>query len=398
MVFLGANALSLFEKLANLYVETGVLSRHDEVIISTENHLANVTPWLMAARAVGATVKWWCVDASENMKLQQGDEANYKSHDLCNLLSNKTRILAISHASNTLGQVRDIKTLCQLAKKRSGGYAHVVVDGVAAVPHLCPAVSTSGVDWYAISCHKLFGPHIGALCGRRDVVSLLDTTHGDSEPCDDTLYKMIETGTISYEACAGIQGLGQYFKALASFSDEQPLSDSLQTRNQCTESRQDRCENLSPSRSSTSNEPSAESDDMELTERDVREAYARIRLAESSLVDLLYKRLKSCDNVRIIESKGTTCLAKLPVFSFLHRLIPSSEIVRRCGVAGIVCRQSSFLCTSALQEAFGFGAGSSQCDEVSQACEGVVRVSLCHYNTATEINHLMETLESSPNW
>ena len=395
MIFLGANASSLFQKLAYLYVETGLLSSGDEVIVSTENHLANVAPWLMAASSAGAKVKWWYVEGLANTKRHERKELEC-SHDLRNLLSNKTRILVVSHASNILGQVRDIKTICMLAKECSGGYAHVVADGVAAVPHLSPSVSSSGVDWYAISCHKLFGPHIGALCGRRKVVESLGTKI-DGHPCDETLYKMLETGTINYEACAGVYGLGRYFRALATFSDHQPASTPLQTRNQCTEAQQDRRENPLPQRSSHRS-LAAESNGEELTARHVAEAYNRIKMSETPLINVLYKRLKSCDNVRIIESTGNICMARLPVFSFLHLRIPSSEIVQKCSDAGIVCRQSSFLSTDALQESFEFGAGSRQREDALRTNEGVVRVSLVHYNMLNEVNHLMETLESLPQW
>ena len=311
------------------------------------------------------------------------------SRHLCDLLSNKTRVVAVSHVSNILGQVRDLEAICKLAKDVSGGYAHVVADGVAAVPHVCASLATSGVDWYAISCHKLFGPHLGALCGRRGVARLL----GDADTCsaDETLYKLFETGTTSYEACAGVHGLGRYFRALATFSVDIELSYAQQTRNQCTGAHQDRFENPSPQRQQ-SREPDAEMDETnELTNQVVAEAYNRIRLVESPLVDLLHKRLGSSIHVHIVESEELLSLKKLPVFSFIHRLIPSSEIVRACNDAGIVCRQGTFLSTAALQKAFGFGPES--CRE-----EGVVRVSLAHYNTTAEVNRLMDTLESLPSW
>ena len=78
-MFFGANASSLFEKLAHLYVQTGLLKSGDELIICTENHLANVTPWVTAARSVGATVKWWHVEGPESTKLG-GDESDCRRH------------------------------------------------------------------------------------------------------------------------------------------------------------------------------------------------------------------------------------------------------------------------------------------------------------------------------
>ena len=387
MIFFGANASCLFEKLAQLYVKTGLLSSGDELIICAENHLANVIPWMAVARSVGATIKWWHIAGPESTK--RGNESDYRhSHRLCDLLSNKTRVVAVSHASNILGQVRDLEAICKLTKDVSGGYAHVVADGVAAVPHVCASLATSGVDWYIISCHKLFGPHIGALCGRRGVVNLfLDS---DTSIGDETIFKLFETGTTSYEACAGVEGLGRYFRALATFSVDEKFSDPQQTTNQCTGARQDRCEN--PSLRRPSCELVTELDETkELSNQVVAEAYNRITFAEMPLVELLRKLLCSSIHVKIVESEERPSLKKLPVFSFIHRLIPSSDIVRACNDAGIVCRQGTFLSTAALQKAFGYGAESYR-------KEGVVRVSLAHYNTTIEVKRLMEKLESLPNW
>jgi selenocysteine lyase/cysteine desulfurase len=397
LIFLGANASSLFEQLAHKYVQSGLLSRNDEIIVSTENHLANVTPWLSAAQTVGAKVKWWHVEGPDfGMNRHISVEGpSCRSHDLRELLSSRTRVLAVSNASNVIGEARDLNALCELAKKRTNEFVQIVVDGVAAVPHVSPSLSDSGVDWYGISCHKLFGPHVGALCGRKAVVKLLDPIGNHS--CDEDLYQILENGTSNYEACAGVHGLGRYFRALARFTnrehDETLVPDPLQTRNQCTESRCDRHEDLRQTH--CSNEVSVGSEDFELNERDVSEAYKRIRISEAPLVELLHTRLKSCGAVRIIAS-GTASLAKLPVFSFLHRFIPSSVIVRKCHDHGIVCRQSSFLSTVALQEYYGFGSQGN--DNQSRKDDGVVRVSLAHYNKASEVEFLMDTLESLPQW
>jgi selenocysteine lyase/cysteine desulfurase len=133
-----------------------------------------------------------------------------------------------------------------------------------------------------------------------------------------------------------------------------------------------------------------------LNELDVNKAYERIRISEAPLVELLRTRLKACSAARIIESSGTVSLVKLPVFSFFHRFIPSSEIVRKCRDHGILCRQSSFLSTAALQEYYGFG--SPRTGYLLRVDDGVVRVSLAHYNTAAEVEFFIDKLESLPQW
>jgi selenocysteine lyase/cysteine desulfurase len=213
----------------------------------------------------------------------------------------------------------------------------------------------------------------------------------DTSIGDETIFKLFETGTTSYEACAGVEGLGRYFRALATFSVDEKFSDPLQTTNQCTGARQDRCENPSLRRPSCELVTELDETKEELSNQVVAEAYNRITFVEMPLVELLRKLLCSSIHVKIVESEERPSLKKLPVFSFVHRLIPSSDIVRACNDAGIVCRQGTFLSTAALQKAFGYGAESYR-------KEGVVRVSLAHYNTTIEVKRLMEKLESLPNW
>ena len=331
-VFLGANATSLLETLALNYVESGLLTSDDEVLISIENHLANVTPWLQAASTVGASVKWWGIKNSSQLE---------------DLVTPRTRIVAVSHASNVLGQIRDIRSICTRVKEKSCGYARIVVDGVAAVPHVSAAMIESGADWYVISCHKLFGPHLGALCGKQVAIRELQ-----SSTRHDQWTNLFEHGTVNYDACAGVVGLGSYLRQLASLST-----------------------------ADTSHEI--------LTSELVDEAYRHIRLAETPLIEQLHSSLSSYSKIRIIESDADTSTARLPLVSFVHCDITSMDIVKYCRARGIACRASTFLSTERLQRTLRFGTPS---DDVP------VRISLAHYNTGGEVQRLFETLESIPGW
>lgn len=220
LMVLGPNATTLLASLADKYVQCGLLSVTDEIILSTENHCANFDPWVRAAKESGATLKLWTPFGTPG---PTEVDNTICSSQLAELVTPATRIVAIPHASNVLGQIRDLESLSSLIKAQSEGYADIVVDGVAAVPHYFADLKHHrNVDWYAISCHKLFGPHLGALYGsRRGAVAHFAHATGSSPGAvddDALLHQLFESGTINYEACAGVVGLGRYLVSLATFS------------------------------------------------------------------------------------------------------------------------------------------------------------------------------------
>lgn len=377
---LGPNASSLLFSLAALYVELGLLAEKDEIVISTENHLANVQPWERAAKAVGARIRWWTPFCKEKDVVDSSCSARLED-----LLSSKTRIVAIPHASNILGQIRDVRTLSSLIKLRSDGRAHVVVDGVAAAPHWFPNVQSLQADWYVVSGHKIFGPHLGGLYGRRGgAVELISAAAGSSSGnCDECVFQLLERGTANYEGCAGIVGLGKYFSLLAACTNERKSEAgfrherTLQSGEVCSESEDFQFEN-GRGMDVTKNS---------LTADQACGAYSFIRIAEGYLVQALFDGLQRFPKVRIIEGDehDLTSMARLPIVSLVHEDIKAETIRRACEKAGFSCRVSSFLCTEHLAKEFAF-----------ERSEGILRLSLAHYNTVQEVHSFLQVLSSIP--
>lgn len=382
-IFIGPNATFLLAALADKYVEYGLLSNTDEVVISTENHLANFDPWINASKASGAKVKLW-TPFGHDPDTVTGMPSSAKLEDLINP---NTRIVAIPHASNILGQIRDVKRLTRMIKKQSQGHAHVVVDGVAAVPHFYAEVNDLQADWYVISCHKLFGPHLGGLYGRRGgAVEQLSAAVGSASGDDLGVLSLLERGTVNYEACSGVIGLGVYFNSLASFSTEDGYISNSSSPGRKIASSQDDCFQSGGECEETYTKGTVK----HVVSRDgVKEAYRRIRIAEESLLAALLKGLRRSKKVSIIEAdkECLDCMARLPTVCFIHGSIEAGRIFSTCEENGIACRQSSFLCTEHLSRKFGFDYS-----------EGIIRVSLVHYNTLQEIDFLLRTLESIPGW
>jgi len=397
-ILLGPNATTIIASAADHYVRLGLLKEGDEVVVSTENHTANFIPWIRAAKTCGAIVKYW-TPFSHN----QEEDSSQRSKDLKDVLTTRTRIVAIPHASNVLGQIRDLQSLTTLIKNMTKNYGHVVVDGVAAVPHCFADLKNHvGVDWYVISCHKVFGPHLGAMFGRRRVIQeFISESSTGLEEDSTALYNLLESGTVNYEGCAGVIGLGQYFASLSSFTLSSPPQPTTTMKDDvtCVYSGSVSSDGgaatgiMSPSeRSSWTSSPSS-LEEYSLTVEQVKEAYRRIRFAEVPLVEALLQGLQKSKHVQILEAipgmstTVTTTLARLPTVSFIHSKISSPMIVSVCEAKGISCRCSSFLCTSQLATDFGFDHS-----------EGIVRTSLVHYNTLSEIDTLLQVLEGLDNW
>lgn len=378
-IFLGANASSLLMTLANQYAQLGLLGAGDEIVLSTENHLANVNPWLMAAKLVGASVKWWAPTRAHH---KDGSNSDNSSTHLETLLTPKTRILAVSHASNVLGQVRDLSSIRSMADRLTGGRAHMVVDGVAAAPHWSPAISEHKADWYVISCHKLFGPHLGGLAGRTSaaVKEFCEAAGVDMESDNEAAYKLLEIGTINYEGCSGVEGLAYYLADLAT-APLNPQSDMIEISQASFQS---------PQEEPTSIVTSGKNARTLLTAELVTEAFRRIRLVEGGLLQLLMTSLRKSKKVRVIEidEDHLSCVARLPVVSFTHESVKASVVVETCAKNGIACRHGAFLSNQYLLNDFG----------VPSSREGVLRLSLAHYNTCYEIEAVESVLRSIPGW
>ena len=365
-VFLGPNATTLLGNLALAFGRRGLLKRDDEIVISTENHMANVKAWIEVAKEEGAVVKWWTPLSEDG-----GDPTGLSSCLLEDLVTPRTRVVTFPHASNIIGELRDIASVQQTVSRLSTGLAHTVVDGVAASPHCFANVEASGVDWYVVSCHKLFGPHLGALCGKSTAVKKL---HAISE-------KILEIGTLNYEASEGIVGLGNYFAALSTH------------KNGPTKTERSGKENAIATRPLGEQDPSKIQSCGTLTDTDglsdgqVRCAYQLIQSLEAPLTRSLLGGLQRSRKVTIIEGRVEPNALRLPVVCFTHSDISSTEIVKKCRDAGVVCRHGTFLATKSLF------------DELSiDSTQGVVRFSLVHYNTMQEVHRALKVLEAIPGW
>lgn len=185
------------------------LTENDEILLSYMEHHSNIIPWQEIAKATGATLRY--IELTEDGRLDMED-ARAK-------ISNKTKILSITHISNVLGVVNPIKELADLVHEQDG---FIVVDGAQAIPHMPVDVQELDADFYAFSGHKMCGPTgIGVLYGKRkhleaiepvefggemiQVVDLYDSTWAE-------LPQKFEAGTPNIAGAIGLAAAMDYLQ------------------------------------------------------------------------------------------------------------------------------------------------------------------------------------------
>ena len=162
----------------------------DEVVVTRLDHDGNIRPWMHAAAAAGATVRWAGFDPAT------GD---LDTEQVAGLLSDRTRLVAVTGASNLLGTRPDLPAISAAAHAAG---ALVYVDGVHLTPHAAVDVEELGADFFACSPYKFFGPHLGVLAADP---ALLARIHPDKLlPSTDDVPERFELGTLPYELLAGV--------------------------------------------------------------------------------------------------------------------------------------------------------------------------------------------------
>ncbi len=202
-VILGPNMTTLTYRLAD------TLSRSwepgDEVVVSRLDHDANIRPWVQAAARRGVTVRWAEVDISTT----ELPAAQYRE-----LLSERTRLVAVTAASNVVGTRPDVAAIAAAAHAVG---ALVYVDGVHATPHVPVDVGALGADFYATSAYKWSGPHIGTVVAEP---ALLDTLHPDKlAPAPEGAPGRFERGTAAFADLAGVTAAVEHLASLGLVPD-----------------------------------------------------------------------------------------------------------------------------------------------------------------------------------
>lgn len=322
-IVFGANASQLFRMLA-LTLSAG-WEPGDEVIVSQAEHEANAGCWEYLEQ-FGIVIKTWEIDP---------EKYTFELDKLTDLMTERTRLIAVHHSSNILGNVMPVKEVVNLAR---GAGALTCVDGVGYVPHRLLDVKNLGADFYVFSAYKVFGPHLGVLYGKAELLKKASRwNHFFID--DDKVPDKFELGCTPYESAAGLNGLERYFRALAKrFTG--PV-------------------------------------------REVFEGvYEDIAAHELRLTRDLLNYLHAKPRVHVVgDGDPRHAPERLPVISFVVDDADPEELVKEIDKSRIGVRWGHFYAVRLLNAL-----------DLLQY-KGVVRVSLVHYNTEAEVARLKEVMD-----
>ena len=187
----------------NLYVLSNALKKFispgDEIIVTNQDHEANISPWLRLSE-IGAIIKEW------KFNITNGE---LEISELRNLLSNKTKIVAVTHCSNIVGSVNNLKYISDIAHEKG---AIVIGDGVSYAPHGFPNVKELDVDFYTFSLYKTYGPHLGLLYGREKI--LKELPNQNHEFLEGQYPYTINPGGPNHEELVSLIGIYEYIDNL----------------------------------------------------------------------------------------------------------------------------------------------------------------------------------------
>ena len=195
----GANMTTLTFHIARAIGRT--LAAGDEIIVTELDHHANVAPWVEVAREHMLMV---------NVTPLRPHDGTLDLDRLGELIGPRTRVVAVGAASNALGTITDISRISAMAHAVD---AILYCDAVHYAPHVLPDVHALGCDLLACSAYKFYGPHVGLVWGRRDLLATLDVPR--LEPAPNGVPERIETGTLNHEGIAGAAAAVDFLASLS---------------------------------------------------------------------------------------------------------------------------------------------------------------------------------------
>jgi len=315
----GMNATSFIRLISLAIGQT--LSQRNEIIVTDMDHEANIATWL-ALEKDGAKILWW----------KMGEDGNLHVEDLKPLVSGRTRLVACAVAANSLGSIVDVAGAARIAHAVG---AEIFLDCVHYGPHGQMDVQAFDCDYLVCSGYKIFGPHMGFLWGRRELLQKLPTFREDFIPNEPP--GKIEAGTFIYENVAGMDAAISYLESLGK------------------------------------QEQSGDGSNKDSRLANLARAMQNIRAYEASLSLEMIQVLKACGAKVYGVGERDRVHERVPTFCFNLPNIAPARVTETLARRGIGIRDGHMYAPR-LMKRLGVPMDS-----------GVVRASLVHYNTMDEV-------------
>ena len=315
----------------NLYVLSNALKHiinpGDEVIVTNQDHEANISPW-RRLKDYGANIVEWKFNS---------DDHELKISDLDKLINSKTKILAVTHCSNIVGSVNNLKEISELAHKNN---IIVIGDGVSYAPHGFPNVKELDVDFYTFSLYKTYGPHLALLYGKEEILKNLPNQN--HEFLKGQYPYTINPGGPNHEELVSLIGIYEYFENL--------YNHHFENKNLSTLEKIDKINNL-------------------------------ISLHEETIANPILKYLNERKDLNLIGKNKIENKDRAPTISFYSNKKTSKEISNTLLKYKIATRNDNFYAWRCLEH---LGIDTD---------DGVVRLSMTHYNNYNDTENVLKALE-----
>ncbi len=328
-ILFGANMTTLtfhFSRALARNIQPG-----DRIVVTRLDHDANIAPWMQVAQDRGVELDWVDFDVENGTLKMESLEA---------ALDKKPRIVAVGYASNALGTINPVKTICEMARQAG---ALTFIDAVQYAPHGLIDVQELGCDFLVASAYKFYGPHVGVLYGRYELLDGLQAYK--VRPASDRPPGKWETGTGNFEGIAGVLGVVEYLAWVG-----EQFSEGGGVRN-CREK--------------------------------LAGALDSIQAYERTISKRLITGLGTIPGVRVYGITDPERFeSRVPTVAFTKEGLNPAGIAKRLGEAGIFVWSGNYYAL-AVTERLGL-----------EESGGMVRVGGAHYNTLAEIERFLEAVEA----
>ena len=315
----------------NMYVLSNAMKKFlkpgDEIIVTNQDHEANIGAWRRLVEYELIIKEWKLNPKTGELEIEK----------LKSLFSEKTKILAVTHCSNIVGTINNLKEITKLAHKHN---VFVIGDGVSYAPHGFPDVKDLDVDFYAFSLYKTYGPHLALLYGKKEILKKLPNQN--HEFLEGQIPYTLNPGGPNHEELSCLIGISEYFENLYDHHFENKNISKLEK---------------------------------------IKKINDLISDHEEKLANKLLDFITTKKEINLIGKNKVINKNRAPTISFTINGISSKKASELLVKEGIATRNDNFYAWRCL-EALGIDTN-----------DGVIRISMVHYNNTNEVENLINALQ-----